>query len=287
MDGIYWTQGARERVWSAYRTLLASATVSLQEIRVPTRSGETCVFACGSAESPPVVLLHGGNTNSAMWLRSLSAWSRHFRVYAVDIIGDPGFSATTRLPLQTDDHTLWLDDVFKSLNLKSADIVGASFGGWIALEFATHRTDAVNRLVLLAPAGIARVSIAATLEISTLMLMGAWGRRRALLRLFGLGNAKLTDDQETFLAFGGVVQLNTLSRLKVPAPIPDEQLSRLSARTLAVLGGRDILFNPDAVSRRLRELCPSATVSTIPDAGHGLVEPTELVLEFLLSPGSS
>jgi pimeloyl-ACP methyl ester carboxylesterase len=287
MDGIYWTKGARERVWTAYRTLLASSAVPLQEIRIPTRSGETCVFACGSTQSPPLVLLHGGNTNSAMWLRSLSSWSQHFRIYAVDIIGDPGFSATTRPPHHTDDHALWLDDVFKSLDLRSADIVGASFGGWIALDFATRRQSAVGRLVLLAPAGIARPSIAATLEISTLMLMGTWGRRQALLRLFGLVNENLTDAQDSFLAFGSAVQLNALSRLKVPAPISDEQLRSLSARTLVVLGGKDILFKSDAVSRRLRELCPMVTVQIIPDAGHALVDPTELVCGFLSGIASS
>src|SRR6185369_12489537 len=93
--------------------------------------------------------------------------------------------------------------------------------------------------------------------------------------------AKLTEEQKLFLAFSSVVQLNTLSRLKVPAPIPDEQLSKLSARTHVVLGGRDILFNSDAASRRLQALCPGVTVSIFPDAGHGLVEPTELVLDFL------
>jgi pimeloyl-ACP methyl ester carboxylesterase len=212
---------------------------------------------------------------------------QHFRIYAVDIIGDPGFSATARPAYHTEDHALWLDDVFKSLDLRSADMVGASFGGWIALDFATRRPNAVSRLVLLAPAGIARPSFAATLEISTLMLMGAWGRRQALLRLFGLVNENLADDQEIFLAFGSLVQINALSRLKVPAPIPDEQLRNLSARTLTVLGGKDILFNADAVSRRLREVCPMITVQIIPDAGHALVDPTELVCGFLSGNVSS
>lgn len=42
-----------------------------------------------------------------------------------------------------------------------------------------------------------------------------------------------------------------------------------------------ILFNSDVVSRRLRELCPVVTVRIIPDVGHALVDPTELVHGFL------
>jgi pimeloyl-ACP methyl ester carboxylesterase len=286
MDGIYWTRGARQRVWSAYRSLLAASAVPLQEIRVATRSGETFVLACGSMQSPPVVLLHGGNTNSAMWLRCLPVWSQLFRVYAVDIVGDPGFSATTRLRVDTDDHALWLEDVFTALNLQRAAVVGASFGGWVALQFALSRPSTVDRLVLLAPAGIVRASIAATLEISALMLMGAWGRRRALLRLFGLGSTKITDDQESFMAFAGVVQRNALSRLQVPARIPDAVLRDLPVPALVVLGGRDIIFDYDAMAARLRKVCPIASVHTLPDAGHGLEDPTDMVRSFLCGSAS-
>ena len=108
MDGIYWTQAARERVYTRYRALLASSPVPLQELRIPTQMGDTCVFVCGSTQSPPVVLLHGGNANSAMWLRSLSAWSVCFRVYAVDTVGGPGFSEAKRLPFHADEHARWL-----------------------------------------------------------------------------------------------------------------------------------------------------------------------------------
>lgn len=287
MDGIYWTQRARERIWSRYRALLASSPVPLQEVRVATRSGETCIFTCGSTQALPLVLLHGGNANSAMWLRNLPAWAQQFRIYAVDTVGDPGFSATARLPLHTDDHALWLDDVFRALGIRNANIVGASFGGWIGLDYALRRPGAVGGLVLLAPAGVARVSMAATFEISTLMLLGAWGRRRALLRGFGLTNANVTDAQRSFLDFCGVVQLNALSRLRVPAPIPDEYLRTLKVRTLAILGGRDIFFDAKVVEQRLRDLCPTVELRIFPEAGHASVDPTELVLDFLAVKGSS
>jgi pimeloyl-ACP methyl ester carboxylesterase len=251
MDGIYWTKAARERVSARYRALLASSPVPLQEVRIPTQMGDTCVFVCGSMQSPPLVLLHGGNANSAMWLRNLPAWSEQFRIYAIDTLGDPGFSATTRPPFQSDEHARWIGDVFKSLRLETASIVGASLGAWIGLDFAIRRPRAVSSLVLLAPAGIVRLSFAATLEISALMLMGAWGRRRALLRGFGVVNANLTTDQQAFLDFLGVVQLNALGRIRLPAPLSDRQLRKLSVRTLVVLGGRDMFFNSGAARRRL------------------------------------
>lgn len=281
MDGIYWTRGAHERVLTGYRALLGASRVPLREVRVPTPFGETAVLTCGPAQGSPLVLLHGGNTNSAMWLTSLPAWSKRFRIHAVDTIGDPGFSASMRPSFHNDDHARWLGSVLEALNVGRAHIVGASLGGWIGLDFALRHPTAVDRLVLFAPTGITRIRLATTLEISCLMLLGAWGRRRALLRGFSLVDARLTDDQRAFLDFCGVAQLNALSRIRTPSPIADERLKTLSARTLVVLGGRDIFFSSEAVRRRFRDLCPAATVQVAPEAGHIAVNPTEIVEGFL------
>jgi pimeloyl-ACP methyl ester carboxylesterase len=280
MDGIYWTRGARERVLAGYRTLLATSPVSLREVRIPTRFGETGVLTCGPSQGPPLVLLHGGNTNSSMWITSLPAWSKHFRVYAVDTIGDPGLSATTRPSFHTDDHARWLSDVLKALNVERANIAGASLGGWIGLDFALRYPTAVGRLVLFAPGGITRIRIATALEISCLMLLGAWGRRRALLSGFSLLDARLTDDQCAFLDFCGITQLNALSRIRIPALIADERLKTLSVPTRVVLGGRDKFFDPELVQRRFHDLCPAVTVQVVPEAGHIAVNPTGTVQDF-------
>ncbi len=281
MDGIYWTRGAHERVLGGYRRLLATSPVSLREVRIPTRFGETGVLTCGPAQGPPLVLLHGGNTNSAMWLASLPAWSKRFCIYAVDTIGDPGLSATTRPSFSTEDHSHWLSAVLKALDVERTDIVGASLGGCIGLDFALRNPTAVGRLVLFAPAGITRIRLATTLEISCLMLLGSWGRRRALLRAFSLVDAPLTDEQRAFLHFCGITQLNALSRIRIPAPIADERLQTLSVRTLVVLGGRDRFFDPGIVQQRFRDLCPAATVRIVPEAGHIAVDPTGIVQDFL------
>jgi pimeloyl-ACP methyl ester carboxylesterase len=281
MDGIYWTRGAHKRVLAGYRKYLATSAVSLGKVRIPTRFGETGVLTCGPTQAPTLVLLHGGNINSAMWLSSLPAWSKRFRVYAVDTIGDPGFSAATRPSFHTDDYARWLSDVLKALNVERTNIVGASLGGWIGLDFALRYPSAVDRLVLFAPAGITRIPVATTLGISCLMLLGAWGRRRALLRGFSVVNARLTDDQRAFLDFCSITQLNALSRIRLPAPIADERLKTLSAPTLVVLGGRDIFFNSEVVHRRFHALCPTATVQVVPEAGHIAVNATEMVQDFL------
>lgn len=49
-------------------------------------------------------------------VRAASPWAAHFRVFAVDLIGDAGLSAPSRPPLESDAHALWLNDVMDGLS---------------------------------------------------------------------------------------------------------------------------------------------------------------------------
>ena len=102
-----------------------------RQFRVPTREGETFIVACGDENAPPLMLLHGGMANSAMWMGDVAAWAEHFRVYAVDVIGEAGLSAPSRPPLASEAHALWLDDVMQAL-LARAGIVSRRVAGGMA-----------------------------------------------------------------------------------------------------------------------------------------------------------
>lgn len=84
------------------------------------------------------------------------SWARHFRTYALDLIGEPGLSAPFRPPSAADAHPLWLDDVLEGLGITSTSVVAASLGGWPALDYATRRPERVTRLALLCPGGLGR-----------------------------------------------------------------------------------------------------------------------------------
>jgi hypothetical protein len=50
-----------------------------------------------------------------MWTHHVAALSAHYRVYALDIIGDVGFSVNRREISKPDDFVNWLDEVFRVL----------------------------------------------------------------------------------------------------------------------------------------------------------------------------
>jgi pimeloyl-ACP methyl ester carboxylesterase len=147
--GIYKTREGEQVIKSAYRQLLGQWPVPAEHCTIPTGQGETFVISCGPTDGPPVVLLHGSGANAVMWTAHVATWARYFRIYAIDIIGEPGLSAPCRPPLNSDAYAAWLDEVFDGLALTQTAIVATSLGGWLALDYAIRRPGRVSRLVLL------------------------------------------------------------------------------------------------------------------------------------------
>ena len=263
--------------------MLRDCPVANEQQRVSTCFGETFVLSSGPGHAPPLVLLHGGNTNSLMWLRSLPAWTRRFRVHAVDTIGDPGFSAPARPSLDSDAHARWLDDVWRALKITRAVIVGASFGGWIALDYAIRRPESVDRVALLAPAGIVRMDPVSQLKVAGLTMLGAPGRRKALEMTLGVNPDALGEEGRAFLDFQGLVQKSFLSRIALPKVISSTSLQEVRVPVLAVLGERDIFYRVDPMQQRIESCLPQAKIHRLAGVGHGLGNPTDLVTQFLAS----
>ena len=116
-----WKSAEGERtVKERYVQFLNHWPVANRQLRIPTREGETFVIECGPEGAPALVLLHGGVMNSAMWMGDVKSWAEHFRVYAVDVIGEAGLSAPSRPQLNSEAYALWLDDVMAGLGIERA-----------------------------------------------------------------------------------------------------------------------------------------------------------------------
>jgi pimeloyl-ACP methyl ester carboxylesterase len=98
-------------------------------------------------EGPPVVLLHGGLSDSREWRRQLEDLSHDFTVVAWDAPGcggssDPGEGF--RLP----DYADALASFIRALELDRAHVVGLSFGAGLALALYREHRQLVASLVL-------------------------------------------------------------------------------------------------------------------------------------------
>jgi len=238
---------------------------------VETRKGARCRVLEGGS-GMPVVFLHGagGLLADNPFLDRLAA---RYHVFAPEL---PGYGESTGEELLEDmlDFTLHGWDVVAALGLARPHLVGHSMGGMIAAEMAAVAPHDLDRLVLVAAAGL-------WIEehpIPDIFALLPGQLVELLFRDPDKGQALLTggvdfSDMEAFKAFYLGQQRRLAMAGKILFPIPNRRVSkrlyRVTAKTLVLWGEADRLIVP-AYAERWARLIPGATVQTMPDAGHML-----------------
>jgi pimeloyl-ACP methyl ester carboxylesterase len=111
MSAIYKTAEGERLVKETYRRFLVHWPVPDTQFYLPTTQGDTFVIVRGPEGAPALVLLHGSAFNSVTWMGDVATWASNFRVYAIDLIGQPNLSAPNRPAYGSDAYACWLDDV--------------------------------------------------------------------------------------------------------------------------------------------------------------------------------
>ncbi len=115
---------------------------------------ETYVVDAG--DGPAVVMLHGFADAADSWRRVVPRMLRDHRVVALDV---PPFGRSSRPPSMNGTTLVdWYPDFVielrDQLGLEDVTLVGHSLGGAIALGAALEHPEAIDRLGLIAPAGL-------------------------------------------------------------------------------------------------------------------------------------
>ena len=259
----------------------ASATdmIGFERAEYDINGVRTVVQAIGSG--PELVFLHGAGTFTGFEVAR--AWAATRRVI---IPYHPGFGDSgddDRLDT-IDDYVLHTMDLFDRLGLATFDLAGFSVGGWLAAEFAIRQPRRLQRLVLVAPAGLVVDEAPAPdlFQITPLELPGFLAHDpAAALRYF----PKAPDpDFERRLGR----EVGSLARLIRTNPQGNPKLGRwvhrITVPTLLVWGAEDRL-RPTAQSKAWMSLLPDARLALVPATGHLVFEETpsagHLVSDFL------
>lgn len=101
-----------------------------------------------AGEGPAIVLMHAGIADLRMWDAQMPAFRTTHRVIRYDLRG----FGKTAMPPGAFSHRDDLAGLLRHLGVSSAVVVGASFGGRVAIEFALEYPDMVAALVLVGSA---------------------------------------------------------------------------------------------------------------------------------------
>ncbi len=117
-----------------------SVTVDGHELAVAYRDE-------GEGNGPPVVFLHGIPTWSFLWREIVPEIAENRRVITPDLLGygnsamDDGFDRSIRAQEEM------LADLLSQVGIERVSIVSHDIGGGVALRYASHHPDAVEKLV--------------------------------------------------------------------------------------------------------------------------------------------
>ncbi|NUT36544.1 MAG: alpha/beta fold hydrolase [Hamadaea sp.] len=255
-----------------YDAVLAQWTVPVESLDVETPFGVTRVHAAGPADADPVVLLPGGGATSAVWFAVGSALAQTRRVYAVDLISDVGRTRPVAGAVRTrQDVTAWLEATLDGLGVERADVVGHSYGAWIALA-ATLDTKRARRLALLDPttsfAGFRFGYLWHSLPVITKATPRRWRRFLA----WETGGRPIDAASRELLAHSA--QAENGARLVMPKRFAAQELRALESPTLVVLAGKSKAHDVRKVGAGATRLLRKVTVRTLPEASHHTL-PTE------------
>ncbi len=248
---------------------------------------ETFLIEAGSADAPPVVLLHGLGATSSSFLTTLWDLSADHRVLALDL---PGFGETDKplLPLRPAFFARHVLGVLDALGIARAHLVGNSMGGRVALEVALQAPERVDRLGLLAPSMAWRRFRAAAsfvrllrheLAIVPLPILHR-GVLLALRSMFAepdrMPRPAMNAAADEFLRVfgtsrGRIAFFNAMREIYLEEPHGHEgfweRLPRLSRPSLFVFGDRDRLV-PASFARWVSAAVPSARCVVFERCGH-------------------
>jgi pimeloyl-ACP methyl ester carboxylesterase len=106
------------------------------------------IYYSVQGDGDPIVLIHGFGLDSRMWNKQVTELSKTNKVITYDM---RGFGKSS-LPVGKYSHQEDLHELLKSLNISESKIVGHSFGGEVATEYALKYPNEVKSLVLISPA---------------------------------------------------------------------------------------------------------------------------------------
>jgi len=106
-----------------------------------------------AGKGPLVLLIHGMAGSATTWKQAMPALSEHFTVLAPDLLGH-GESDKTKGDYSLGAMASTLRDLIVVLGYKRATVVGQSYGGGIAMQFAYQYPERCERLVLVDAGGL-------------------------------------------------------------------------------------------------------------------------------------
>jgi pimeloyl-ACP methyl ester carboxylesterase len=256
------------------------------EVQYVTIHGHRRAFV-KTGTGPAVLLLHGLGCHHRTWAPVIDRLARHYTVIAPDLLGH-GESDKPRADYSLGGYANGMRDLLTVLGIERATVVGHSFGGGVAMQYAYQFPERTERLVLVSSGGLGPEVTPVIRAISTpgyhqvmgaLTLPGVRHAGKAGLRALSSTGWKTTRDlgevAEIYESFKDPSARAAIRHVVRAVVDWRGQIVTMADRAyltetmpMAVIWGRDDMVIPVRHASNAAALAPKARVEVIPNAGH-------------------
>jgi len=277
------TSALNETYYNAYDETLGLWDVSFEELYIPTTNGIAHVIVSGPENGEPVVLLHGMNASSTMWYPNIEALSENNRVFAIDLLLEPGKSYLYDDIKSVAKLIDWYEEILFVLELDSFHVIGASRGGWLAVNLALSNQKKIKSLILLSPAQTftwIRPSTDLFKNIATLFSSKEKKIEQSMESL-SENAAKISDVYLKQYKLG--LEKDSQNKFMVNMrPFSARELHSLTMPVLVLIGDDDMINEKKTV--KIANMLPKGEGEVIQNAGHFLtIDQAEIVNKKMLA----
>jgi len=222
-------------------------------------------------DGSPLLLLHGGSGSiPEKWI---PFFTPRFRLIAPEQMGHGRTADLVDRPFHYHDMAEDTVVLMRQLGIESAVVVGYSDGGIIGLDMAIHHPERVSKLAVTG---------------ANARFDGYTRENQEWARSFDPGTQPVSDDYVRLSPDGAKHWPVVLGRLRAmwaaEPSFTNEELERMEAPTLLIIGDRDIVTPEHAVE--MFRTIPGAQLCVVPNAAHGVM-PKKAILRFLQEEAAS
>ncbi|GGO74652.1 alpha/beta fold hydrolase [Nocardioides deserti] len=236
---------------------------------------------------PALLLLHGLGCSHTTWEPVIDLLARRYTVIAPDLLGH-GQSDKPRADYSLGGFANGMRDLLTVLGIEQVTVVGHSFGGGVAMQFAYQYPERTERLVLVASGGLGPEVTPAIRAVTTpgfhqvmgvLTLPGIRHVGKKGMQLMGALPSRHARDlgemAEIYDSFKDPAARHAIRHVVRGVVDWKGQVVTMADRAyltqempMAVVWGRDDTVIPVQHAGRAGELAPRSRVEIIPNAGH-------------------
>lgn len=263
--------------------------------------GEFELFYESHGTGAPLILIPGFNSGAWTWYRQTADLAKDSRVITFDPRGvansriADGLAETISVAKIADDIAELLD----ILEIEKANVLGASFGGFVAQEFALKFPEKLNKLILVCTSAGGANHIAANIGVLRSFQSNDGGAANFSERIRKFMQPAFTKN----FAETNFEEIERVCRLREENFVPEtvhlaqfeaaftfsaaSRVKHIRAETLVLTGDSDLVV-PMQNSINLSELIPNARLKIIENGSHlFFIEKAEefnqIVSEFLVT----